>query len=310
MLNILSLIILVLILLLGVAFLTLLERKILSYVQIRKGPNKVGIIGVFQPFSDAIKLINKELFYVYKSNYNLFYLCPLVIFIFIIIIWILFPYITNIYFLNYSVLIMIILMTIRGYVVIFIGWSANSVYSIIGSMRSVSQILSYEVRFIFIILILIVMSERYSFIDFLKYQRYVWYLIILYPLFLIFFIRILAELNRRPIDFIEGESELVSGFNIEYFRGGFTLIFLSEYGMIIFFRYIRVLIFTNLLELSIFYIFIFLNLICSIIIFIRGILPRMRYDELMYLCWKIILPIILFYVIFIIGFKFMLVLIN
>lgn len=308
--NILSLIILVLILLLGVAFLTLLERKILSYVQIRKGPNKVGIIGVFQPFSDAIKLINKELFYVYKSNYNLFYLCPLVIFIFIIIIWILFPYITNIYFLNYSVLIMIILMTIRGYVVIFIGWSANSVYSIIGSMRSVSQILSYEVRFIFIILILIVMSERYSFIDFLKYQRYAWYLIILYPLFLIFFIRILAELNRRPIDFIEGESELVSGFNIEYFRGGFTLIFLSEYGIIIFFRYIRVLIFTNLLELSIFYIFIFLNLICSIIIFIRGILPRMRYDELMYLCWKIILPIILFYVIFIIGFKFMLVLIN
>lgn len=310
MLNVLSLIILVLILLLGVAFLTLLERKILRYVQIRKGPNKVGIIGVLQPFSDAIKLINKELFYVYKSNYNLFYLCPLVIFIFMIIIWILFPYITNIYFLNYSVLIMIILITIRGYVVIFIGWSANSVYSIIGSMRSVSQILSYEVRFIFIILILIVISERYSFIDFLKYQIYVWYLIILYPLFLMFFIRILAELNRRPIDFIEGESELVSGFNIEYFRGGFTLIFLSEYGIIIFFRYIRVLIFTNLLELSIFYIFIFLNLICSIIIFIRGMLPRMRYDELMYLCWKIILPIILFYVIFIIGFKFILVLIN
>jgi len=310
MLNILSLIILVLILLIGVAFLTLLERKILRYVQIRKGPNKVGIIGVLQPFSDAIKLINKELFYVYKSNYNLFYLCPLVIFIFMIIIWILFPYITNIYFLNYSVLIIIILMTISGYVVIFIGWSANSVYSIIGSMRSVSQILSYEVRFIFIILILIVISERYSFIDFLKYQRYVWYLIILYPLFLMFFIRILAELNRRPIDFIEGESELVSGFNIEYFRGGFTLIFLSEYGIIIFFRYIRVLIFTNLLELSIFYIFIFLNLICSIIIFMRGMLPRIRYDELMYLCWKIILPIILFYVIFIIGFKFILILIN
>jgi NADH-ubiquinone oxidoreductase chain 1 len=99
-----------------------------------------------------------------------------------------------------------------------------------------------------------------------------------------FLIRILAELNRRPIDFIEGESELVSGFNIEYFRGGFTLIFLSEYGIIIFFRYIRVLIFTNLLELSIFYIFIFLNLICSIIIFMRGMLPRIRYDELMYLC--------------------------
>lgn len=305
-LNILSLIILLLILLIGVAFLTLLERKILSYVQIRKGPNKVGIIGFFQPFSDAIKLINKELFYVYKSNYNLFYLCPLIRFVFILMIWLLFPYITNIYFLNYSVLIMIILITIRGYVVIFIGWSANSVYSIIGSIRSVSQILSYEVRFIFIILILIIISERYSFVDFLKYQIYFWYLIILYPLFIIFFIRILAELNRRPIDFIEGESELVSGFNIEYFRGGFTLIFLSEYGIIIFFRYLRVLIFTGLL-LSILYIFVFVNLVCLIIIFIRGILPRIRYDELIYLCWKIILPIILFYVIFIIGFKFILI---
>nr|QNV12033.1 NADH dehydrogenase subunit 1 [Lasius niger] len=310
MLNILSLIILVLILLLGVAFLTLLERKILSYVQMRKGPNKVGIIGVFQPFSDAIKLINKELFYVYKSNYNLFYLCPLVMFMFMMMMWMLFPYITNIYFLNYSVLIMIILMTISGYVVIFMGWSANSVYSMIGSMRSVSQMLSYEVSFIFIILILMVMSESYSFMDFLKYQSYVWYLIILYPLFLMFFISILAELNRSPMDFIEGESELVSGFNIEYFSGGFTLIFLSEYGMIIFFSYISVLMFTNLLELSMFYMFIFLNLICSMIIFMRGMLPRMRYDELMYLCWKIILPMILFYVIFIIGFKFMLVLIN
>lgn len=310
MLNILSLIILVLILLIGVAFLTLLERKILRYVQIRKGPNKVGVVGLLQPFRDAIKLINKELFYVYKSNYNLFYLCPLIRFMFILIMWILFPYITNIYFLNYSVLIMIILITIRGYIIIFIGWSANSVYSIIGSIRSVSQILSYEVRFIFIILILIVIRESYSFMDFLKYQRYIWYLIILYPLFLIFFIRILAELNRRPIDFIEGESELVSGFNIEYFRGGFTLIFLSEYGIIIFFRFIRVLIFTNLLEVSLFYIFFFLNLICLIIIFMRGMLPRIRYDELIYLCWKIILPIILFYVIFIIGFKFILVLIR
>lgn len=306
-LNMLRLVFILLIILIGVAFLTLLERKILRYIQIRKGPNKVGIIGLFQPFSDAIKLLNKELFYVYKSNYNFFYICPIIRFILIIIIWLVFPFITNIYFLNYSVLLIIIFITISGYVVIFIGWSANSIYSMIGSIRSVSQILSYEVSFILIILVIILIRERYSIIDFVSYQFYLWYLVVLYPLFLLFFIRILAELNRRPIDFIEGESELVSGFNIEYFRGGFTMIFLSEYGMIIFFRLIRVYIFRNLLEHSLILIFFIINFLCRIVIFIRGMLPRMRYDELMYLCWKIILPIILIYIILIFRYKFLLI---
>lgn len=297
------------ILLVGVAFLTLLERKILGYVQIRKGPNKVRIIGIFQPFRDAIKLLNKELFYVYKSNYNLFYLCPVLRFGVMLIRWILFPYITNIYFLNYSILLLILLISIRGYIIIFIGWSSNSIYSIIGSIRSVSQILSYEVRFIFIILILMIIRESYSFLDFINYQIYVWYLFIFYPLFLIYFIRVLAELNRSPIDFIEGESELVSGFNIEYFRGGFTLIFLAEYGIIIFFRFLRVLLFTNLLKYSNIFIFIFIIIIRCLVIFIRGLLPRIRYDELIYLCWKIILPIILLYVLLILRFKFFLIII-
>lgn len=305
----LNLLILMIILLVGVAFLTLLERKILGYVQIRKGPNKVRIIGIFQPFRDAIKLLNKELFYVYKSNYNLFYLCPVLRFGVILIRWILFPYITNIYFLNYSILLLILLISIRGYIIIFIGWSSNSIYSIIGSIRSVSQILSYEVRFIFIILILMIIRESYSFLDFINYQIYVWYLFIFYPLFLIYFIRVLAELNRSPIDFIEGESELVSGFNIEYFRGGFTLIFLAEYGIIIFFRFLRVLLFTNLLKYSNIFIFIFIIIIRCLVIFIRGLLPRIRYDELIYLCWKIILPIILLYVLLILRFKFFLIII-
>jgi NADH-ubiquinone oxidoreductase chain 1 len=236
-------------------------------------------------------------------------LCPMVSFIIILIIWLVFPYITNIYFLNYSVLLMVIFITIGGYLVIFIGWSANSIYSIIGSIRSVSQILSYEVRFILIILVVILIRERYSLMDFINYQFYLWYLVILYPLFVLFFIRILAELNRSPIDFIEGESELVSGFNIEYFSGGFTLIFLSEYGIIIFFRLIRIYIFRNLLDHSLIIIFILINILCRIVIFIRGILPRIRYDELIYLCWKIILPIILIYLILVFGFKYLLIII-
>nr|YP_010277848.1 NADH dehydrogenase subunit 1 [Formica sinae]UHY95065.1 NADH dehydrogenase subunit 1 [Formica sinae] len=308
-LNMLNLLILLIMLLVGIAFLTLLERKILGYVQMRKGPNKVSIIGIFQPFSDAIKLLNKELFYVYKSNYNLFYLCPVLSFSIMLMMWMLFPYITNIYFLNYSMLLMILLMSISGYIMIFMGWSSNSIYSMMGSMRSVSQMLSYEVSFILIILILMIMSESYSFLDFMNYQVYVWYLFIFYPLFLMYFISVLAELNRSPMDFIEGESELVSGFNIEYFSGGFTLIFLAEYGMIIFFSFLSVLLFTNLLQYSSIFMFMFIIMMSCLVIFMRGLLPRMRYDELMYLCWKIILPMILLYVLLILSFKFFLMMI-
>lgn len=220
-----------------------------------------------------------------------------------------YPWITNIYFLNYSILIIIILISVRGYILLIIGWSSNSIYSIIGSLRSVAQTLSYEVRFIIIILILIILSEGYNFIDLIKWQENFWFIFMLLPVFFIFFIRILAELNRRPLDFIEGESELVSGFNIEYFRGGFALIFMGEYGIIIFFRCVNILLFTNLLKYNLF-IYLYLNLFLIMIIFIRGILPRIRYDELIYLCWKIILPLILNYLILILGVKSLFILIN
>lgn len=302
--NLVGFLIILLVVLVGVAFLTLLERKILGYVQLRKGPNKVGFIGILQPFSDAIKLFNKEVFIIYKSRYYLFYICPILLFFIIICNWLFIPVITNIYFINYSLLLIIIILTIIGYMFILIGWSSNSVYSIMGAVRALAQTISYEVRFIIIILVLIILRERYRLGDFIKWQLNVWYLIILLPLFIVFFIRILVELNRSPIDFIEGESELVSGFNIEYFRGGFALIFIAEYGIIIFFRYLLVLMFTGL-GVRFVFMFVGLNIMVSLIIFIRGILPRMRYDELIYLCWKIILPFILRYRVFILGFKFL-----
>lgn len=291
--------------LVGIAFLTLLERKILGYIQLRKGPNKVGIIGFLQPFSDALKLFRKEFIIILKSRYYIYYVCPIIVFILIMINWLTIVFDTNIYFMNYSILFILFILTIMGYIIMFIGWSSNSVYSIIGTLRVVAQTLSYEVRFIIIILVIIILRERYSFIDFLKWQLNLWYLIWLYPVFLVFFIRVLAELNRRPIDFVEGESELVSGFNIEYFSGGFALIFLAEYGIIIFFSYLVIIIFTDLfLSRAGWIISLFINLIILLIIFMRGILPRMRYDELMYLCWKIILPFVLNYLIFILGGKF------
>nr|QBG38563.1 NADH dehydrogenase subunit 1 [Acropyga butteli] len=304
LLNILNLLILLMFSLVGIAFLTLLERKLLGYVQMRKGPNKVGIIGIFQPFSDAIKLLNKELFYIYKSNYNLFYICPLLSFSLMMLMWLLYPYYTNVYFLNYSILLMIVLLSLGGYLIIFMGWSSNSVYSLMGAVRSVSQMLSYEVSFILIIFLLMFMGESYSLIDLLKFQKNMWFLLIMYPLFIVYFISVMVELNRSPMDFIEGESELVSGFNIEYFSGGFTLIFLAEYGMIIFFSFIGVILFTNLLFNKVIF-FLFVNIFSLMIIIMRGLLPRMRYDELMYLCWKIVLPMILMYIIILMGVKFL-----
>lgn len=264
-------------------------------------------MGILQPFRDAIKLFRKERIIIYKSNYYLFYICPIVLFFIILSNWLIILIYTNIYFINYSILFVFIILTIIGYIVLLIGWSSNSVYSIIGSMRVIAQTLSYEVRLIIIILIVIILRERYCLVDFYKWQVYMWYGLILFPLFIVFFIRVLAELNRTPIDFIEGESELVSGFNIEYFRGGFALIFIAEYGIIIFFRYLILSIFTNLIYSN--YAYIYLNLFIVIIIFIRGLLPRIRYDELIYLCWKIILPFVLSYIIFIISFKFIFILI-
>lgn len=295
-------VLMILLILVGVAFLTLFERKVLSYLQNRKGPNVLGVVGVFQPFGDAIKLLRKEGLVILKSRFFLYFLCPLFSIMIILFCWIMVPSLTNMYYINYSVLLLFIFLRLGGYILILTGWVANSSFSLIGSIRFVSQSVSYEVRFILIIYMVILISESFSLRLISWWQEDIWNLILLMPIFLGFFIRSLFELNRRPGDLVEGESELVSGFNVEYFGGLFALIFLGEYGIIIFMSYVIIIVFTGL-YLSGLGVFGFIFVVI-LLIYIRGVLPRIRYDELIYLCWKIILPIVLNYLFFIFGVKF------
>nr|QXE46442.1 NADH dehydrogenase subunit 1 [Cephalcia infumata] len=280
--------------LVGVAFLTLLERKILGYIQIRKGPNKVGFMGIPQPFSDAIKLFSKEQIIPRLSNYLLYYLCPVFSLMISLIIWITMPYFTMLYSFNMGLLFILCCLSMSVYGIMLAGWSSNSMYSMLGSLRSIAQSISYEVMLSMFLLSFIFMIENYSLIEFYKYQMYVWFIFLMFPLSLMWFSCMLAETNRTPYDFAEGESELVSGFNIEYSSGGFALIFLAEYASILFMSMLFSLMFLGG-NMYMFMFFIKMVLISFMFIWIRGTLPRFRYDKLMYLCWKTYLPLSLNY---------------
>nr|APX40719.1 NADH dehydrogenase subunit 1 [Cryptocephalus bipunctatus] len=288
--------------LVAVAFMTLFERKILGYIQIRKGPNKVGVIGLLQPFSDAIKLFSKEQIYPYFSNFNLYYLSPAISLLLSLLLWCSMPFFTYLMSFNLSVMFMLSVSSLGVYCVMLAGWSSNSNYSLLGSLRAVAQTVSYEVSLFLIILSFLFMILSYSFIDFLKYQENIWFLFIMLPLCMMWLVTCLAETNRTPFDFAEGESELVSGFNVEYSSGGFAMIFLAEYSSIIFMSMLCSLLFLGGNYYSFFF-FLKIGILSFLWIWIRGTLPRYRYDKLMYLAWKSYLPIALFMLMMYMGLK-------
>nr|ABR45890.1 NADH dehydrogenase subunit 1 [Chilo suppressalis] len=300
----LGLIILILGVLIGVAFLTLLERKVLGYIQIRKGPNKVGFIGILQPFSDAIKLFTKEQTYPSFSNYLVYYFSPVVSFILSLMIWMLIPYYYNLISFNLGILFFLCCTSMGVYTVMVAGWSSNSNYSLLGGLRAVAQTISYEVSLALILMSSILMIMSFNMMKFMIYQNLIWFIIIMIPLSMCWFSSSLAETNRTPYDFAEGESELVSGFNIEYSSGGFALIFLAEYSSILFMSLLMVLIYMGGYELTLGFYFK-ISLISFLFIWVRGTLPRYRYDKLMYLAWKMYLPISLYYLFFYLGLKIM-----
>nr|AXA45538.1 NADH dehydrogenase subunit 1 [Paederus fuscipes] len=297
-----SSLILIICVLVGVAFLTLLERKVLGYIQIRKGPNKVGFMGILQPFSDAIKLFSKESMYPMMSNFNLYYFSPIFNLFLSLMLWMCMPLISVLFNFNLGFLFILCCSSLSVYTIMIAGWSSNSNYSLLGGLRSVAQTISYEVSLSLILLSYLFLTLSLSMLDFIKYQEFMWFLFLTFPLSMIWFVSCLAETNRTPFDFAEGESELVSGFNVEYSSGGFALIFLAEYASILFMSMICVILFLGG-DIYSWMFFLKLSLMSFLWIWVRGTLPRYRYDKLMYLAWKSFLPVSLNYLFFFIGLK-------
>lgn len=276
-------------LLIGVAFFTLLERKLLGYIHFRMGPNKVGFLGIFQPFRDALKLFSKSVSKIKKLNYYLYIIRPRFGIFLMMLIWIVFPFWGLVIFSNYSILILILISGLSIYFLLGTGWTRFSKYSLMGSYRSIAQAISYEVRIFLILFFLIWFSNRFSLLNFNYFQNWFCYSLWNFIIIFIWMLICLAETNRTPFDFSEGESELVSGFNTEYGGGFFSLIFIREYGIILFFSYLTSLLFLGGGD----FIIIKSLVISFVFVWVRGSYPRLRYDRLIMMAWKSILPIIL-----------------
>nr|ACT80216.1 NADH dehydrogenase subunit 1 [Rhopalomyia pomum] len=271
-----------------ITFLTLLEQKVLSYIQIRKGPNIVGFLGLIQPFSDAMKLFVKEMMFPIWSNFLIYYYSPIFSFMLSLILWLIFPFYFYCFSFNLMYLFLFSFMSLGVYFIMISGWSSNSTYALLGSLRSIAQTVSYEVCLIMVFLCFLIFTLSFNIMMFLNYQVLMSFIFLNLILSFIIFVIFLSETNRSPFDFAEGESELVSGFNIEYSSGGFALIFLAEYSMILLLSMIFCFMF---IYNSFFYFIFFIKfmLLSYLFIWIRGSVPRYRYDKLMNLTWKIYL---------------------
>lgn len=282
--------------LLRVAFLTLLERKVLSLIGVRLGPNKVSLYGVFQPIADAVKLANKSINSLTNFSFFFYYVSACFIFIMRLCIFSCVYIHPSPIFVKFSVLLFLLVLGFNSFNGMLCGWSTFSKFSLIGRVRTVSQLISYEgVLYLCLFFIVVFYSGfRFSMFRFFNIS-FVFFLIL--PVLYIWFPTFLAELNRTPYDFSEGESELVRGFNTEFGSGGFTLIFLAEYGNIVFFCLITSILFFNA---TLFYPLI---LIFSVIWF-RSVLPRYRFDKLISLAWKFFIPFLTFFYILVFLFFF------
>nr|URH15105.1 NADH dehydrogenase subunit 1 [Sapajus apella macrocephalus]URH15131.1 NADH dehydrogenase subunit 1 [Sapajus apella macrocephalus]URH15170.1 NADH dehydrogenase subunit 1 [Sapajus apella macrocephalus]URH15183.1 NADH dehydrogenase subunit 1 [Sapajus apella macrocephalus]URH15196.1 NADH dehydrogenase subunit 1 [Sapajus apella macrocephalus] len=285
--------------LIAMAFLTLMERKILGYMQLRKGPNTVGPYGVLQPIADAMKLFTKEPLLPSVSTTTLYMAAPTLALTIALLLWTPLPMPYSLINFNLGLLFVLATSSLAVYSILWSGWASNSNYALIGALRAVAQTISYEVTLAIILLSTLLMSGSFNLHSLIATQEQSWLLLPSWPLTMMWFISTLAETNRAPFDLTEGESELVSGFNIEYAAGSFALFFMAEYMNIIMMNALTTTIFTatpyNMLTTELYTMnFMTKTLLLTILfLWIRTAYPRFRYDQLMYLLWKKFLPLTL-----------------
>lgn len=279
----------IIIALMAMAFYTLLERKLLGYMQTRKGPNKVMYLGIPQPIADAIKLFLKEQIFPFLSNKLYFVVSPIFRLVLALILWSIYPRSNTSFWFIFSVLFFLCVSSINVYPTFISGWRSNSKYALLGALRGVAQTISYEISIALIIISVIILYIRID-LNLNILIVFTPLVILLIPLFILWFITILAETNRAPFDFAEGESELVSGFNIEYGSRMFAIIFIAEYIMILFIRIVISLFFFFHSISYNFRLITYTILFATAFVWVRASFPRIRYDLLIILTWKAFLP--------------------
>nr|QZH55182.1 NADH dehydrogenase subunit 1 [Lardoglyphus konoi] len=272
--------------LLGVAFFTLVERKIMGLAHYRKGPNKVMISGLSQPISDAAKLLTKEFPKLSPLKLYMFMMGPSVAITLMLLCWSWHEYISSVLSNNLKIFTVFAIMGLTAFPFLLMSWGSNTKYALIGGYRAVAQIISYEVCLLLFALSVFYIPKSFSLTFINLLQNNLWFSVACAPTFLFWMMLCMAESNRTPFDLAEGESELVSGFNVEYGGGLFAFIFISEYGMIMFLSLVTSLLFLGGGVFTLVKMF----LVCLMFIWVRCCFPRVRYDKLMMTSWKLALP--------------------
>ncbi|MBF0610023.1 MAG: NADH-quinone oxidoreductase subunit NuoH [Magnetococcales bacterium] len=290
-----------------VTYLTLMERKIIGWMQIRIGPNRVGLFGVLQPLADAVKLLFKETHIPAMADKPVFFLAPLLTFAPAITAWAVIPFSPELVLanLNIGILYILAISSLGVYGVLMSGWASNSRYAFMGSLRSAAQMVSYEVAIGFTLIPVVMLAGSLNLVDVVNSQKGMWNFIPLFPLFVIYFISVVAETNRAPFDLPEAEAELVAGFITEYSAMAFGMFFMGEYANMILVSTMGALMFlggwlppVGFLDFipGIFWLVLKIGFLLFVFLWIRATFPRYRYDQLMRLGWKVFLPVALLWV--------------